>query len=59
MNCRACGNSVVWCSVYTSCPLNKGKAHSFREDYPGQAYFHMYNPDLRRAEERLKNLEIK
>jgi len=39
--------------------LNKGKAHSFREDYPGQAYFHMYNPDLRRAEERLKNLEIK
>jgi hypothetical protein len=25
--CRACGQDGVWCSVYTSCPLNKGGEH--------------------------------
>lgn len=25
--CRACGQDGTWCSVYTSCPLNKGGAH--------------------------------
>jgi len=28
--CRACGQNGVWCSVYTSCPLNKGNAHDMK-----------------------------
>ena len=28
--CRACGQDGIWCSVYTSCPLNRGKEHSMR-----------------------------
>jgi hypothetical protein len=27
VSCRACGQDAIWCSVYTSCSLNKGKAH--------------------------------
>jgi len=26
-HCRACGQGERWCSVYTSCSLNKGKEH--------------------------------
>lgn len=28
--CGACGHDEVWCSVYTGCPLNKGKAHDLK-----------------------------
>jgi hypothetical protein len=28
--CAACGQGAIWCSVYTSCPLNKGKNHDVR-----------------------------
>lgn len=28
--CRACGHDGNWCSVYTSCPLNKGKKHDMK-----------------------------
>lgn len=39
MSCRACGNSNVWCSVYTGCPLNKGKEHMLTPE-------RSYNPFL-------------
>ena len=29
--CRACGQSALWCSVYTGCPLNKGKNHDLKQ----------------------------
>jgi hypothetical protein len=29
-NCKACGNDNQWCSVYTSCPLNRGGAHDMK-----------------------------
>ena len=32
MSCRACGNSNKWCSVYTGCPLNKGKEHNLKTE---------------------------
>ena len=28
--CRACGQDGIWCSVYTSCPLNRGNEHSMK-----------------------------
>jgi hypothetical protein len=29
--CRACGGTERWCSVYTSCPLNKGGEHDMKQ----------------------------
>jgi len=28
--CKACGQPGRWCSVYTSCSLNKGNAHDMK-----------------------------
>src|ERR1700731_602754 len=28
--CKTCGQPGRWCSVYTGCPLNKGKAHDMK-----------------------------